>query len=115
MRRKKLNGAQPNDIAFLLILFFLLLIISSVEYSLDLTTSGNQAEEKTEEILNLNLTLEGLFVKNQKIDETTLYSQLRLGQKVSLIVEEGVIYQDVISTLSLLNQKKIVVNLGQKL
>ena len=115
MRRKKLNGSQPNDIAFLLILFFLLLIISSIEYSLDLSTSGNQAEEKTEEIFNLNLTLNGLFVENLKIDEATLYSQLKVGQKVNLTVEENVLWQDVIATLSLLNQKEIVVNLEQKL
>lgn len=115
MRRKKLNGSQPNDIAFLLILFFLLLIISSIEYSLDLSTSGNQAEEKTEEIFNLNLTSNGLFVENLKIDEATLYSQLKVGQKVNLTVEENVLWQDVIATLSLLNQKEIVVNLEQKL
>ena len=115
MRRKKLNGSQPNDIAFLLILFFLLLIISATEYSLDLSTSGGQTEEKTEEVFNLNLTLNGLFVENLKIDEATLYSHLKVGQKVNLIVEENVLWQEVISTLSLLNQKEIVVNLEQRL
>ncbi|MCK9482651.1 MAG: hypothetical protein M0R38_12995 [Bacteroidia bacterium] len=113
MRRRKINGTQPSDIAFLLILFFLVLIITSVEYSLNVDTNSGLGSEEKGEIFNLTLSSKGLFAENKKIDEVTLNSLLKTGQKTNLTVEGSVPWQDVVSVLSVLNRKEISVNLRQ--
>ncbi|MFA5468164.1 MAG: biopolymer transporter ExbD [Sphaerochaetaceae bacterium] len=111
MRRRKLTGIEPNDIAFLLILFFLILTVISVEYSLDITAGEEGISEASDEVLNLTLTKGSLYSENQKVDVSQFFSQLALGQRVNLTIDSEVSWQTVITTLDCLNQRRTIVNL----
>ncbi|NBK25915.1 MAG: hypothetical protein EOM68_28360 [Spirochaetia bacterium] len=110
MRKKRRDLGQSSDIAFLLIIFFLLLsgISSSHSISLDLPSSTS-ARTSAEEITNQTLSLGqdgSLSLADQIITTNQLPSLVTNSTHLTLQVEADTAWQHVVSTLSMLQQRE---------
>ncbi|MEA4861475.1 hypothetical protein SDC9_79102 [bioreactor metagenome] len=108
MRKKRRDLGQASDIAFLLIIFFLLLSGISSSHSLSLqlpsnTTTSASSEEPS--LLTLTLTRNGaLSLNNQTTSLSQLPSLVYRTTDLILEVEAETAWQEVVSILSVLQQ-----------
>lgn len=111
MRKKRRDLGQSSDIAFLLIIFFLLLsgISSSHSLSLDLP-SPKPASTSAEEInfKTLSLRQDGsLSLADKPITTNQLPSLIQSTTNLTLQVEAETAWQEVVTTLSALQQLQL--------
>lgn len=108
MRRKRRDLGQSSDIAFLLIIFFLLLAGINTSQSLELTTSATSSLQTDKEFISALLTENGTLIV-QGIDYTPLEFATKLSPNTALTlhIEEETSYQQVIDILSLAEQHQI--------
>lgn len=106
--RKRRDLGQPSDIAFLLIIFFLLLAGINTTQSLSLHTNASNVAQTETVPLQALLTQQGTLVL-----EGTTFSPLEFSSKLSdnttlhLQVEGEASWQQVVDILSLTEQKKV--------
>jgi biopolymer transport protein ExbD len=106
MRRRRQDLAQPSDIAFLLIIFFLLLSGIEVSKSLDLQ-SGTNTHAQAESI-SLVIYGDGLITKDaQQTSLVALEGILNSQTSLSVFVETDTTWQAVVDVLSLAQRKQV--------
>jgi biopolymer transport protein ExbD len=106
MRRRKQDLAQPSDIAFLLIIFFLLLSGIEVSKSLDLQ-SGKSAYAQIETI-SVTIHNDGFITKeNTRTSLAELEGQLNEQTALSVFVEGETTWQAVVDVLSLAQRQQV--------
>jgi biopolymer transport protein ExbD len=110
MRRRKHSIAQPSDIAFLLIIFFLLLSGIEVSKSLDLKTGMAQSTETKP--FSLTVEKDGtLHNAGQQIDLQQLDRELEDRSWLSVSVDPDVGWQTVVDILSVAERRQVPANL----
>ncbi len=104
--RKSRDLGQPGDIAFLLIIFFILLAGVSVSRSLPLTILPDNSENVREtEQLTITLLIDGsLSAFNKSITEEQLHQLISSSTDIRLFVEKDTVWQYVVDTLSLIER-----------
>ncbi len=105
--RNRRDLGQPSDIAFLLIIFFLLLSGIGANHSipLSLTGDGNQADTAQEQQLFLVLDEEGsLFLDNKVINAAQIGSHIYEKTHIELAIEPDTKWQQVVNVLFALQQ-----------
>ncbi|AEV29192.1 biopolymer transport protein [Sphaerochaeta pleomorpha str. Grapes] len=106
MRRRKQELAQPSDIAFLLIIFFLLLSGIEVSKSLDLQ-SGNKIQTQSESI-SLTIHSNGEMSNgNTQTSLAELEGLLNEGTSLSVFVEGEALWQAVVDVLSIAQRHQV--------
>ena len=100
-RKQRKSVAQPSDIAFLLIIFFLLLAGIDTSQTLELTMGSSGRESGSGLQVRVNAA-EEIFVAQQRIGAKQLVQAIPPGSSVSLMVEAGTSWQTVITLLDLL-------------
>ncbi|MGE4454497.1 MAG: biopolymer transporter ExbD [Sphaerochaeta sp.] len=105
--RNRRNLGQPSDIAFLLIIFFLLLsgIASSsgIVLSLSETMPKDSIDKRP---LSLTLSRNGaIYSRDTIIEYHDLTTQIATTNHVIITVEKGVPWQQVVSLLSIIEQQ----------
>ena len=106
--RKRRDLGQPSDIAFLLIIFFLLLAGINTSQSIALNTSSSKASLEETVVLRALLTQEGtLLLANQVYTPLEFARELTPSTTVHLQVEAETSWQQVVDLLSLTEQRQI--------
>ena len=108
MRRKRRDLGQSSDIAFLLIIFFLLLAGINTSQSLELTTSTSSSLQSDQKFVSATLKENGK-ITSQGMDYTPLEfaANLTPNTALTLQVEEETSWQQVVDILSLAEQNQI--------
>lgn len=100
--RKRRELAQPSDIAFLLIIFFLLLAGVGASRALPLVIASSGGEEGPHRHLTVTLREDGtLLTSGSVIDEEKVAALLSPGIRITLLIEPRTRWQQVVHTLSL--------------
>jgi biopolymer transport protein ExbD len=105
--RNRRNLGQPSDIAFLLIIFFLLLsgIASSGSIPISLESSETSENPGTA-LITLTILEDGSILLGDETQELQSIAKLIPSAKhVSIIVERKTSWQHVVSLLSLIEQQ----------
>lgn len=106
MRRRKQELAQPSDIAFLLIIFFLLLAGIEVSRSLDLQ-GGNEIHAQIHPII-LTIHSNGELTSGHTATSLAeLEGLLDGGTSLSVFVEGETLWQDVVDVLSVAQRQQV--------
>ncbi|MFA7168693.1 MAG: biopolymer transporter ExbD [Sphaerochaetaceae bacterium] len=103
MRRKPQGIAQSSDIAFLLIIFFLLL--SGLESSKALTLKSPQPIQATADVVSLALRQDGIVLyQGKQLSRNQLQLLLSTAKQTDITVDEQTSWQDVVDLLSVANR-----------
>ncbi len=107
--RKRKELAQPSDIAFLLIIFFLLLAgigaSRAIPFKVESSTGGEDTTKKT---LSVTLREDGSVTTSTGVQEIEqLAAELDSATRLTLLVEGQTRWQQVVHTLSLLSQSPV--------
>ncbi|MDY0289703.1 MAG: biopolymer transporter ExbD [Sphaerochaeta sp.] len=106
--RKRRDLGQPSDIAFLLIIFFLLLAGINTTQSIDLRTSTSKETMKETVILKALLTQQGTILLDDSAYTPFEFAiQLTPNTTLHLQVEGETSWQQVVDLLSLTEQRQI--------
>ena len=106
--RKRRDLGQPSDIAFLLIIFFLLLAGINTTQSIALHTSTSKEALQDTVVLQALLTQQGsILLENQRYTPFEFAIQLTPNTTLHLQVEEETSWQQVVDLLSLTEQRQI--------
>lgn len=105
MRRRRHDLVQPTDIAFLLIIFFLLLAGSNISRSIDLKT-GMSTTAQTRQV-ELTLHADGTLSTGEgQITATQLESELTPQDTLHIFIEPETTWQKVVDILSIAEKTK---------
>ncbi len=106
--RKRRDLGQPSDIAFLLIIFFLLLAGINTSQSIALHTRAATAPQPDSIVVQALLTQQGTVVLEKETHTPLSFAQkLTSGTTLHLSVEEETSWQQVVDLLSLTEQRQI--------
>lgn len=106
--RKRRDLGQPSDIAFLLIIFFLLLAGINTTQSIALHTTTSTVPQTETEVVQALLTQQGTVVlENETHTPLSFAQKLTSGTTLHLSVEEETSWQQVVDLLSLSEQRQI--------
>ena len=106
--RKRRDLGQPSDIAFLLIIFFLLLAGINTTQSIALHTTTSTVPQTETEVVQALLTQQGTVVlENETHTPLSFAHKLTSGTTLHLSVEEETSWQQVVDLLSLSEQRQI--------
>lgn len=106
--RKRQDLGQPSDIAFLLIIFFLLLAGITTTQSIELHTSTNKKAMKDTVVIQGLLTQQGtILLDDQTYTPFEFAIQLTPNTTLHLQVEGETSWQQVVDLLSLTEQRQI--------
>ena len=106
--RKRRDLGQPSDIAFLLIIFFLLLAGITTTQSIALNTSTSKVIKEDTIALQALLTQQGIILlENQAYTPFEFAIQLTPNTTLHLQVEAETSWQQVVDLLSLTEQRQI--------
>ncbi len=106
--RKRRDLGQPSDIAFLLIIFFLLLAGINTTQSIALHSAANNEKQTDSSVLHALLTQQGtIVVENQPYTPLEFARELNSNTTLHLQVEEQTSWQQVVDLLSLTEQRQI--------
>ncbi len=106
--RKRTDLGQPSDIAFLLIIFFLLLAGINTTQSIALHTKATTAPQTGSVVVQALLTREGTVVlENETHTPFSFAQKLTNGTNLYLQVEAETSWQQVVDLLSLTEQRRI--------
>ena len=106
--RKRRDLGQPSDIAFLLIIFFLLLAGINTTQSIALQTRAAIAPQPDSIVVQALLTQQGTVVlENETHTPLSFAQKLTSGKTLHLSVEEETSWQQVVDLLSLSEQRQI--------
>ncbi|MFA6680961.1 MAG: biopolymer transporter ExbD [Sphaerochaeta sp.] len=106
--RKRRDLGQPSDIAFLLIIFFLLLAGINTTQSIALQTRAAIAPQPDSIVVQALLTQQGTVVlENETHTPLSFAQKLTSGTTLHLSVEEETSWQQVVDLLSLSEQRQI--------
>nr|WP_321263078.1 biopolymer transporter ExbD [uncultured Sphaerochaeta sp.] len=105
--RNRRNLGQPSDIAFLLIIFFLLLsgIASSGSIPISLESSVTSETPGTA-LITLTILKDGsILLGNETLELQSIAKLIASAKHVSIIVERNTSWQHVVSLLSIIEQQ----------
>jgi len=106
--RKRRDLGQPSDIAFLLIIFFLLLAGITTTQSIALHTNTSKEAQQDRVVLQALLTQQGsILLEDQAYTPFEFAIQLTPNTTLHLQVEEETSWQQVVDLLSLTEQRQI--------
>lgn len=106
--RKRRDLGQPSDIAFLLIIFFLLLAGINTTQSIALHTNTTTAPQPDSVVVQALLTQQGTVVlENETHTPLSFAQKLTSGTTLHIQVEEETSWQQVVDLLSLTEQRQI--------
>ncbi|MGB4406608.1 MAG: biopolymer transporter ExbD [Sphaerochaeta sp.] len=106
--RKRRDLGQPSDIAFLLIIFFLLLAGINTTQSIALHTSTSKEIQKDTVVVQALLTQQGtLQIEGESYAPFEFAARLTPNTTLHLQVEEETSWQQVVDLLSLTEQRQI--------
>ena len=106
--RKRRDLGQPSDIAFLLIIFFLLLAGINTTQSIALQTRAAIAPQPDSIVVQALLTQQGTVVlENETHTPLSFAQKLTSGTTLHLSVEEETSWQQVVDLLSLTGQQRL--------
>ena len=106
--RKRRDLGQPSDIAFLLIIFFLLLAGINTSQGIALHTSVATATQTDSVVVQALLTQQGTVVlENETHTPLSFAQKLTSGTTLHLSVEAQTSWQQVVDLLSLTEQRQI--------
>ncbi len=112
MRRRKITVAQPNDLAFLLIIFFLLLVGVYGVRSINLSTVSQAVVQTDSPPVVLTLNASGILRHEGIVLSTEDFHQLLQTIKTTTLRIAGETeWQKVITVLSKLDERGITVAL----
>lgn len=101
MRKKQHALGQPSDIAFLLIIFFLLMIGINGTGSMEISTSG-EAIHSEQKPLVLTIQADGkLFIGTEPISLENLAGSLARYASLHAHIAESSRWQDIVDVLSI--------------
>jgi len=106
--RKRRDLGQPSDIAFLLIIFFLLLAGINTTQSLALHTNTSDASQTDPAVLQALLTQQGtILLEDQSYTPLEFARRLTPNTTLHLRVEAETSWQQVVDLLSLTEQRQL--------
>lgn len=106
--RKRRDLGQPSDIAFLLIIFFLLLAGINTTQSIALHTNTSKEAQQDRVVLQALLTQQGtILLEDQSYSPFEFALKLNPSTTLHLSVEEETSWQQVVDLLALTKQKQI--------
>lgn len=107
--RKRRDLGQPSDIAFLLIIFFLLLAGITATQSLDLTLlQTSKSQNLTEQTLTITVNADGsLSSGDQTLLKADFIASLHTKTHLNLSIEASTEWQLVVDLLSILEQHPV--------
>jgi len=114
--RKRKELAQPSDIAFLLIIFFLLLAGVGISRAIPIEMeSGSRGADAAGKTLSVTLKQNGSIETSTGVmDIEKLAAELDSATRLKLLVEGQTRWQQVVHTLSLLSESPVeAVNLEE--
>ncbi|MFA7119595.1 MAG: biopolymer transporter ExbD [Sphaerochaetaceae bacterium] len=101
-KRRNQSVAQPSDIAFLLIIFFLLL--AGIESSKAITLEQTGKVVSKQQTCVVMLQTEGIFYQEKAITLSACFSLFSECDNIQLYVDSEVSWQQVVDILSVANQ-----------
>ena len=111
MRRKQLAVGQPGDIAFLLIIFFLVLIGLQGARSIELSVEG-QSVGNGSDALTVVLLADGTILQGEtSIAVNELSRTIANYDMLNLLIAGETVWQDVVTVLAIADEHRIAISL----